>query len=64
MDTPDEEAVPEGGRTRNQAVYLVNRYRPWKNFQAAVEYLHWTTEYKQSPDGTANRVDLHFTYSY
>ncbi len=64
MDTPDEETVPEGGRTRNQAVYLVNRYRPWKNFQAAVEYLHWTTEYKQSHDGTANRVDLHFTYSY
>ena len=64
MDTPDEEAVPEGGRTRNQAVYLVNRYRPWKSFQAAIEYLHWTTEYKGVDDGTANRVDLHFTWNF
>ncbi len=63
-DTPDEEAVPEGGRTRNHAVYLVNRYRPWKSFQAAVEYLHWTTEYKGLDDGTANRVDLHFTWNF
>ena len=64
MDTPDEEAVPGGGRTRNQAVYLVNRYRPWKSFQAAVEYVNWTTEYKDLDDGTANRVGLHFTYDF
>ncbi len=64
MDTPDEEAVPEGGRTGNQAFYLVNRYRPWKSFQAAVEYVNWTTEYKGPADGTANRVDVHFTYNF
>ena len=64
MDRPDEEAVPEGGRTKNQAVYLVNRYRPWKNFQVAVEYLNWTTEYKVLPQGTANRVNLHFTCNF
>lgn len=64
MDTPDEEAVPEEGRTSNQAFYVVNRYRPWKSFQAAVEYINWTTEYKGPHDGTANRVDMHFTYNF
>ncbi len=64
IDAPDEEAVPRGGRIRNQAFYVVSRYRPWKNFQAAVEYLHWTTEYKELDDGTANRVDVHFSYYY
>ena len=64
MDTPDEDAVPEGGRTSNQAFYVVNRYRPWKSFQAAVEYVNWTTGYKGLDDGTANRVDIHFTYNF
>ena len=64
MDAPDEDAVPDGGRIRNQAFYLVNRYRPWKSFQAAIEYVNWTTEYKGPADGTANRVDLHFTYNF
>ena len=64
IDVPDEEAVPRGGRIRNQAFYVVSRYRPWKNFQAAVEYLHWTTGYKELDDGIANRVDVHFTYYY
>ena len=64
MDTPDEEAVPEGGRTSNQAFYVVNRYRPWKSFQAAVEYINWTTEHKGLHDGTANRVDIHFTWNF
>ena len=43
---------------------MVNRYRPWKSFQAAIEYIYWTTEYKGLDDGTANRVDLHFTYNF
>ncbi|NKB72270.1 MAG: hypothetical protein GKR89_34770 [Candidatus Latescibacteria bacterium] len=64
MDTPDEDDVPEGGRTKNQAFFAVGRYKPWKNFQAAFEYLNWKTEYKNGPEGTANRVDIHFTYSY
>ena len=64
MDTPEEDGVPEGGRTANQAFYVVNRYRPWKSFQAAIEYIYWTTEYKGLDDGTANRVDLHFTYNF
>ena len=64
VEVPDEKAVPGGGRTRNQAVYAVGRYRPWKKFQVAVEYLHWTTEYKGLDDGIANRVDIHFTYNF
>ena len=64
IDTPDEDDVPEGGRTRNQALYLVGHYRPWKKFQAGLEYINWETEYKGLEAGTANRVDLHFTYYY
>lgn len=40
----------------------MSRYRPWKNFLAAVEYLHGTTEYKELEEGMANRMDGHFTY--
>ena len=64
IDAPDEDDVPQGGRIRNQALYLVGHYRPWKNFQAGLEYINWKTEYKGLEAGTANRVDLHFTYYY
>ena len=64
IDAPDEDDVPMGGRSRNQALYLVGHYRPWKKFQAGLEYINWKTEYKGLEDGTANRVDLHFTYYY
>lgn len=64
IDAPEEDDVPEGGRTRNQALYLVGHYRPWKKFQAGLEYINWKTEYKGLEAGTANRVDLHFTYYY
>ena len=64
MEAPDEDGVPAGGRTRNQALYLVGHYRPWKKFQAGLEYINWKTEYKGLEAGTANRVDLHFTYYY
>ena len=64
MEQPDEEAVPNGGRTRNGAYYAVGRYRPWKPFQVAVEYLYWKTTYKGLNDGIANRLDIHFTYNF
>ncbi len=64
MDFPDEDDVPGEGRIRNQAFYLVGRYRPWQQFQAGLEYINWQTEYKGLEAGTANRVDLHFTYFY
>jgi hypothetical protein len=64
VEQPDEEAVPDGGRTRNGAFYAVGRYRPWKPFQVAVEYLYWQTTYKDLNDGIANRLDIHFTYNF
>lgn len=63
VDTPHEEDLAIGGRRRNGSWFVVNRWtiRP---VTLGVDYLRWTTKYLGAPEGTDNRVNAYFLYSF
>ncbi|MCA9729581.1 MAG: hypothetical protein KC729_17975, partial [Candidatus Eisenbacteria bacterium] len=68
LDNPKDEDLPVGGRTLNQTIFGVVKYKPWKRVQLALEYVNWKTEYETGDadvtgEGTANRFDAHATFS-
>lgn len=63
IDSPESEDVPSGGRTRNAAWFIANKWNA-RPFGAGVDYLHWTTRYAGAPSGTDNRVNAYVTYSF
>jgi hypothetical protein len=64
IDSPDEEDLPVGGRTRNGAWYIVNRFVAGRPFTVGADYLRWTTEYRGAPRGTDNRVNAYVIYNF
>ncbi|MBX3161433.1 MAG: hypothetical protein KF773_36065 [Deltaproteobacteria bacterium] len=60
-DSALDRTVADGHRTRNRTTYGVLRYMPKPALQLGVEYLSWTTEYKNVGSAQANRLDLHAT---
>lgn len=63
LDRPDEEQVPAGGRTRNTAAYLANRFTLSK-FTIGFDVLRWRTEYQGLPEGLDNRVNAYLISSF
>ena len=74
LDDPDDEDVPtleevsckkpgisSTGRTRNEVMWGMVRYRPWQPLVLAGEYQYWTTEFAGLDEGDDNRVDVHVT---
>jgi hypothetical protein len=63
-EAPDEDDVPQGGRTRNGAWYIVNRVSAGRPFVVGADYLRWRTEYAGLPDGTDNRVNAYVIFNF
>lgn len=64
VDDPDDDDVPQRGRTQNRAWYLAQRLRFGKPFLVGLEYLRWTTEHQGLPAGVDNRFNLFVTYNF
>lgn len=64
LDNPDDDEVPEEGRTRNGAVYVTNRFTLGSGFTIGVDLLRWRTEYRGLPDGSNNRINTYLIYSF
>jgi hypothetical protein len=47
-----------GGRIRNRAHYIANRFTVGKGLSFGVDYGYWQTKYKALPTGTNNRFNL------
>lgn len=63
VDSPDEDDVPAGGRTRNGAWFIVNRWNAGP-LVLGVDYLHWTTRFNDAPRGINNRFNAYIVYSF
>jgi len=63
IDSPEEDDLPSGGRKRNGAWFIVNRWNTGP-FVFGIDYLYWTTDYKGSPRGTNNRANAYFIYNF
>ena len=57
-DDPVDADIPEGGRTRNTAFYIGNRFRPGGGFLIGMDYLYWVTQFKGLTEGIDNRMNL------
>ena len=64
IDSPDRDMVPAGGRTRNSAWYIANRFTASRPLVFGVDYLRWRTEYRGGPSGTDNRINAYAAYSF
>jgi hypothetical protein len=64
VDDPSDEDLPDGGRTRNGAWYLVNRFKIARPFMIGIDYLNWQTEFKGLPEGDDNRFNLYLVYNF
>lgn len=63
VDTPDRDDLPSGGRSRNGAWYVANRWSV-KPLVLGADYLRWTTEYADGPKGTDNRVNAYAIFNF
>lgn len=63
-DDPLDVDIPDGGRTRNTAFYLGNRFRPGGGFLIGMDYLYWITQFKGLSQGIDNRVNVFFQYGF
>ncbi len=64
LDDPVDQDVASGGRIRNGSLYFANRLSLGGGFLIGADYLHWITSYKNLPQGTDNRVNIFFQYSF
>lgn len=64
VDDPDDADVPAGGRIKNDALYLVNRFRFGPAFLVGFDYLYWTTDFQGLDSGTDNRFNLYLVYTF
>ena len=63
-DDPLDQDVPNGGRTRNHAFYVGNRFMPSDNFIIGFDYLRWITDFKGFQRGIDNRVNIFLAYHF
>lgn len=63
-DDPLDIDVPEGGRTRNAAFYVGNRFRPGGGFLIGFDYLYWKTQFKGLSPGIDNRINAFFQFGF
>ncbi|HZO88319.1 MAG TPA: transglutaminase domain-containing protein [Chthonomonadaceae bacterium] len=64
LDSPNVRDIPAGGRTRNDAIYLANRWRIGGNTSVGLNYLFWTTQYKGLATGTDHRLDAFVQHDF
>ena len=64
MDDPKNEHVPIGGRIRNTAVYLHNKWALSEALDFGLNLIDWVTRYRGPEQGRALRVNLFMAYKY
>ncbi|HVL38900.1 MAG TPA: transglutaminase domain-containing protein [Fimbriimonadaceae bacterium] len=63
VDDPDDDDVPASGRTKNDAIFLHNRWT-LGSIEVGLNFLHWTTRYKGLSTGKDNRVNLYVSHKF
>lgn len=64
IDDPRNGDVPRDGRTKNDAWYVVNRFRIGRPLLMGVDYLRWTTNFRGLESATDDRVNLYMQYDF
>jgi hypothetical protein len=64
IDNPEDEDVPDAGAIDNRAWYVTNQFRVAQPVVLGIDYLFWRTRFNNANDGTDNRVNLYFIYTY
>jgi hypothetical protein len=64
MDDPKNAHLDAGARTENRAWYVTNRFNLSEPLTLGIDYLHWRTQFKGSPQGTDNRINLYLIYGF
>ena len=64
LDSPNVGDIPAGGRSRNDALYLHNRWRIGGNTSLSLNYLFWTTQYKGLSTGTDHRINAFVQHDF
>ena len=59
LDDPADRDVPSQGRVKNFAWYVVNQFRLHRLLLVGIDYLRWTTEFKDLANGLDNRVNVY-----
>ena len=59
LDDPADGDVPSRGRVKNAAWYAVNQFQLHRLLLVGIDYLRWTTEFKDLEDGLDNRVNVY-----
>lgn len=64
VDDPKNGDLPVGGREKNDAWYIGNRFDLGGGVSAGLDYLRWTTDYVDRGDGDDNRFNLFVQYAF
>jgi opacity protein-like surface antigen len=64
MDDPKDGDVPTGGRTKNYAAYLHNKWSLSEALDLGLNLLDWVTDYKGMARGRAFRVNFFAAYKF
>lgn len=63
-DRATDRDVPAGGRLKNYAYYLANRWRLGGSIDLGLNYLYWSTQYKGLSSGIDNRINGFIQHSF
>jgi hypothetical protein len=64
IDNPSDEDLGPGMRSKNGFIYVNSQYKIIPPLTIGFEYSHWKTEYMDMSDGTDNRFQTSFIYSW
>ena len=59
LEDPADRDIPSQGRVKNFAWYVVNQFRLHRLLLVGIDYLRWTTEFKDLENGLDNRVNVY-----
>ncbi|MCO5297397.1 MAG: transglutaminase domain-containing protein [Fimbriimonadaceae bacterium] len=64
IDDPRDGDVASGGRIRNRAWYVHNKWTLGSGLEIGLNYINWTTDWKGMSSGTDNRFNLYVAHKF
>jgi hypothetical protein len=64
VDNPSDKDLNSGDRAKNGFIFLNAQYKPISPVTIGLEFSHWKTEYVNGVDGTDNRFQAAFIYTW
>ena len=64
VDNPEDENLGIGDKAENTTWYIGGNFKPGGGLLLGIEYINWKTGYKDTPEGTDNRVNLIAQYNF